>query len=383
VLTLPKPIPLFSAEITEEERRERGELGGNTRSLAFVRLKCPFMTRHVRRGLWVGIAVTMLLSCASENSAQTNTQLNAQTDPFKEIEATAGQLKIEAPEIVHPGETQVIRVSSPEKLPFTLIGVVAKGPIGINANLAKSLPAEFTYEVPQDLSCEKYLFWANAAIESTKTDMTAHAEVDVEPMELPLRLGPNLRELFMEISPYGGFPVRIDGYFADGTSLDLSSSTRIKYESTDKGLATVREDGLVQGVASGKARIKIVYSSGDEKRELLVPVSVAPAREMPEKQFTVEVSPESVTLTPGRSARFDISVSPVANFSGAVALEFHGFVGAKASFKPARIEGASGMATLVVAIDASVPPGEYKTLVTGANGESYTSAALKIEVVAR
>jgi hypothetical protein len=116
------------------------------------------MTRHVRRGLWVGIAVTMLLSWATESSAQTNTQLNAQTKPFRQIEATAGQLKIEAPEIVHPGEAVVIRVSSPEKVPFTLIGVVAKDPFGINANLAKSLPAEFTYEVPQELSCQKYLF---------------------------------------------------------------------------------------------------------------------------------------------------------------------------------------------------------------------------------
>jgi len=340
------------------------------------------MTRRVRSGSQVGIAVMMLLPWAATNSAQTNTQSNAQANSFREIEATEGQLKIEAPEMVHPGETLVIRVSSPEKVPFTLIGVVGHIPFGINTNLAKSLPSEFRYEVPKELSCEKYLFWANATIESTKTYMTAHTEVDVEPAELPLRLEPDLRELFMEVSSYG-FPLRIVGYFADGSRLDLSSSTQIKYESTDSGVATVREDGLVQGVAPGRARIKIVYGTGDEKRELLVPVSVAPARKMPEKKFNVAVSPESVTLTPGKSARFDISVWPVESFSGAVTLEFHGFVGAEASFKPTRIEGGSGMATLVVAIDASVPPGKYETLVTGSSGEFYTSAAVKIEVVVR
>ena len=337
------------------------------------------MTRRIRRGLQVGVAVMMLLPWAARNSAQTSTQSKAQTNPFRVIEATEGQLKIEAPETVHPGETLVIRVSSPEKVPFTLIGMVGQDPFGINTNLAKSLPSEFTYEVPKDLSCEKYLFSADAAIESAKTSVTAHTEVDVEPTELPLRLEPNLREVLTEVSPYG-FPLRIAGYFADGSILDLSSSTRIKYESTDTGVATVREDGLVQGVAPGRARVKIVYGTGEEKRELLVPVSVAPATKIPEKKFNVAVSPETVTLPPGKSARFDISVSPVESFSGAVTLEFHGFVGAEASFKPARIEGAAGMATLVVAIDSSVPPGTHEALVTGSSGEFYTSAVLKIEV---
>jgi hypothetical protein len=252
----------------------------------------------------------------------------------------------------------------------------------MNTNLAKSLPAEFTYEVPLDLSCRKYLFTVEAVVESTKTVMSAHAEVDVERRDLPSRLETDVHEVFKEVSPYG-YPLRVIGSFADGSSLDLSSSTLIKYESTDTGVATVTEEGIVNGVTPGHAHIKIMYGAGNEKRELLVPVVVIPSTKMPEKKFNVEVSPDTVTLTPGTSATFDILISPIESFSGAVALEFHGFVGAHATFKPARIESASGMAALAVTIDASVPPGEYKTLVTGSNGESYTSAELKIKVAAR
>lgn len=338
------------------------------------------MTRRERRGLQVGIAVMMLLPWVAGGSAQTNTKSNAQSHPYRAIEATEGQLKIEAPKMVHPGETFVIQVSSPERVPFTSIFVASYSPF--DNNLAKSLPAEFTYEVPKDLNCEKYLFTAIAAIGSTMPDVTAYTEVDVEPTEAPLRLKPNFPELFIEVSPYG-IPLSIAGYFADGSILDLTESTRIKYESTDTGVATVREDGLVQGAAPGRARVKIVYGTGEEKRELLVSVSVARATKIPEKKFNVAVSPETVTLPQGKSARLDISVSPVESFSGAVTLEFHGFVGAKASFKPARIEGASGMATLIVTIDASIPPGIHETMVTGLSGEFYTSTVLKIEVPVR
>jgi hypothetical protein len=64
-----------------------------------------------------------------------------------------------------------------------------------------------------------------------------------------------------------------------------------------------------------------------------------------------------------------------------VALQFNGFVGATAKFNPVRIEGASGMSTLMVAIDASVRPGKYKALVTGSSGDFYTSTAVTIDVV--
>jgi len=375
VLTLSKLILIVDPEITEKERRARGQLVGNTRSLARGAVKEPFMTRRVRRWLQVGLAGMMLLPWVAGSRAQSN----AQTNPFKEIEATEGQLKIEAPEMVHPGEALVIRVSSPEKVPFTLIAVVGESPFGIS-NLAKSLPVDFTFEIPKDISCQKYLITANAVVESTKTYMTTHTEVDVEPAESPVRLEPNIPQLYgLEVG--SEFPLTISGEFEDGSRLDLRWSTYVKYESTNTRVATVDWQGQVKGVAPGRTTIRIVYGLGERKRELLVPVSVAPARKVPEKKFNVAVSPEAVTLTAGKSVRFDISVSPVENYSGEVALQFNGFVGATAKFNPIRIEGASGMSTLMVAIDASVPPGKYETLVTGSSEEFYTSTAVKIEVV--
>jgi len=338
------------------------------------------MTRFARRGLQAGFAVMMLLPWAARNSAQA-TQPNTQGHKFRQIEATKGQLRIEAPEMVHPGETLVIRVTSPEKVPFTLIGLIGESPLGIS-DLAKSLPAEFSYEIPKDISCHKYLITVDAVVDSTNANMTTHIEVDVEPAELPVRLEPNIPQLYsLEVG--SEFPLIISGEFKDGTCLDLRWSTYVKYISTDTRVATVDWQGQVMGVAPGRTTIRIVYGLDERKRELLVPVSVAPAMKMPERRFNIAVSPGTVELEAGKSCRFDISLSPVESFSGDVTLQFNGFIGATAKFTPARIEAASGMSTLIVTIDSSMPPGKYEARVTGWSGEFYESAAVKIEVVAQ
>jgi hypothetical protein len=226
-------------------------------------VKEPLVAHGVRSGLQVGIAVIMLLAGAGRSSAQT-AESNAQPNSFKEIEATEGQLKIEAPEMVHPGETLMIRVSSPEKVPFTLIGVIGKFPLGFS-NLAKALPAEFTFEIPKDISCQKYLVTANAVVESTKTYMTTHTEVDVEPADLPVRLEPNIPRLY-ELEVGSEFPLTISGEFEDGSRLDLRWSTYVKYESTNTRVATVDWQGQVKGVAPGSTTIRIVYGLGERKK---------------------------------------------------------------------------------------------------------------------
>ncbi len=59
--------------------------------------------------------------------------------------------------------------------------------------------------------------------------------------------------LVVEVGPGGGFQLAVDGWLVDGRARDLTRDA--SYESLDPGVARVRGDGLVEGVAPGRTQV--------------------------------------------------------------------------------------------------------------------------------
>ena len=100
--------------------------------------------------------------------------------------------------------------------------------------------------------------------------------------------------------------------------------------------------------------------------------------------FTVAVSPSSVTTTPGGTASYSVSVVGVNGFAGDVSLSLAGLSGSQAgwSFSPPVVQGGSGTAQLTVTTDAAIVPGTYQLTITGSSGATAHAATATLDVQA-
>jgi subtilisin family serine protease len=100
--------------------------------------------------------------------------------------------------------------------------------------------------------------------------------------------------------------------------------------------------------------------------------------------FTVAVSPSSVTAAPGGTATYGVSVAGVRGFQGDVTLTLSGLSGSQASwtFAPAVVPGGSGNSTLSVTTAASIPPGTYPLTITATGGSLVRTATASLVVPA-
>jgi subtilisin family serine protease len=88
--------------------------------------------------------------------------------------------------------------------------------------------------------------------------------------------------------------------------------------------------------------------------------------------FTITVTPSSVTTAAGGTASYSVSVASVLGFSGDVSLSLAGLSAAQASwtFTPQVVTGGSGTAGVSVTTAATVAPGTYPLTITGTSGST-------------
>jgi len=88
----------------------------------------------------------------------------------------------------------------------------------------------------------------------------------------------------------------------------------------------------------------------------------------PSPDFTIGVSPSSVSVKRGKVASYTVSVGSVSGFSGMVALTVSGLpASTSASFTPASVSG-SGSSTLRITTSTAAPRGTFTLTVTGSSG---------------
>jgi subtilisin family serine protease len=98
--------------------------------------------------------------------------------------------------------------------------------------------------------------------------------------------------------------------------------------------------------------------------------------------YTVAVSPSSITAAPGGTASSTVSVTGVNGFTGDVSLSLAGLSASQAawSFSPPVVQAGLGTAQLTVTTSANIAPGSYPLTVAGSSG-STTHTATAVLVV--
>jgi subtilisin family serine protease len=97
--------------------------------------------------------------------------------------------------------------------------------------------------------------------------------------------------------------------------------------------------------------------------------------------FTVAVTPGSVTAPRGSSAAYDIAVSGANGFGGDVSLGVPSLpAGVSATVDPALVPGGTGTAHLTLAVTGSAAPGTYPFTVVGTSGSMSRSSTATLVV---
>jgi len=157
------------------------------------------------------------------------------------------------------------------------------------------------------------------------------------------------------VSPVGGFsnPVTLSvsglpsgatGSFSPNPATTTSTLTVTTSSSTPTGTYPLTITGL-NGTLTHTTTVTLVVSLSD---------------------FTLGALPSSQTVGAGSSTSYNVTISPVSGFSGAVTLSVSGLPGgATGSFSP---NPATATSTLTVTTSSSTPTGTYTLTITGVSG---------------
>ncbi|MGH9961314.1 MAG: PQQ-dependent sugar dehydrogenase, partial [Pyrinomonadaceae bacterium] len=145
--------------------------------------------------------------------------------------------------------------------------------------------------------------------------------------------------------------------------------------------APVTDVGTVIFYAAGNHANNDGNSSGDFIYKTFVASSSASST----PNFSVTVTPSSRSVIPGDSAVYSVTVTPLAGFTGTVALSATGVpAGAGALFNPASLnitDATSKTATLTVTIGASTPLANYPINITGTAGTIVNTIPVTLSVI--
>jgi hypothetical protein len=166
--------------------------------------------------------------------------------------------------MVRPGDTVTIGVSadySVEKLALIGqhplgVGMVLSGaaPGIIGRGLGEGRPMQFTLKIPTEI--QPGIYRVTAIGRTSSGDVESQAlTLDVEKPE-PSRIW--AEPTLLHFTRIGDrIPVRVLGAFADGSSDELTKSTRTSFQSANPSIATVSAEGIVTAASPGKTTITV------------------------------------------------------------------------------------------------------------------------------
>jgi hypothetical protein len=150
-----------------------------------------------------------------------------------------------------------------------------------------------------------------------------------------------------------GLPVGASGSFTPNPATGHSTMSVTTSSSTPPGSYT----------------LTVTAVSGGLTHSTIVTLVVSPPPD-----FTLSVSPASLTVPPGGGASYNVTINPTAGFSGPVALSASGLpAGASGTFTP---NPAATSSTFSMTTSASTPVGTYTLAITGVSGSlTHTTSA--------
>jgi hypothetical protein len=175
--------------------------------------------------------------------------------------------------VINPGQTMTVMVTSPANVTFTNVGVIGESPIGMSTTLASGVPAQFSFNIPADIACRRYIMSADGTTAAGQDVSSTIVTIDVERPDMPTSIRAALPSIDFEAQG-GSFPVMILASFADGKTLNVTRSTNMVYASSDPAVATVSASGEVTGLAPGDAVVTATYGPPAQGIFVTIPVKV-------------------------------------------------------------------------------------------------------------
>jgi len=188
---------------------------------------------------------------------------------------------------------------------------------------------------------------------------------------------------FVQLTPYSTVPPAgsIDAPAADvtiqagGSVVFSTNATAASYSWIFPGgtpaSSTARNPGTVTFPSAGAYTVSLTAIDAQGNSDPSPPIRTVTV--LPRTgDFSIEVSPSAVTVTPGQSARFSVTVSAQSGFTGSVGLTVGSESGfptgiTSAGFSPASIAG-SGTSTMTMNTTASTSPYALSLTITGTSG---------------
>jgi hypothetical protein len=190
------------------------------------------------------------------------------------------RLRIDSPRdgaVVAPGETLQVTVSSPNRTRFVGIVIIMEDPIyGDYGAIPASLPARFAIKIPKAISPGPYTVSAMAGRAGGEL-VVAVIEVDIERREMPRAISSrNYPAGFSVVFEKKGETTDIEllGDFGNGDVVLVTESSRVTFESSDPGVATVDKSGTITAVGTGHAAVVAWYGPRDSGIKATFPVEV-------------------------------------------------------------------------------------------------------------
>jgi hypothetical protein len=191
------------------------------------------------------INVTAVLSISGGLFAQTAFQITFPTDGT----------------VLNPGETIQVNVSVSGPAPAAMV-IIGTGPLDFTQTLTAP-PFQFAVTVPTTTAPGLYNLRAHGVVKGAEVS-SVPVSIDVERPDSPLNISINHLQLNVSIGHQSS--IQVDGSFADGSVVDLTKSTRTKYEVTPAGIASVSRDGFLTALAAGAGTVIVSY---EDKRSIL------------------------------------------------------------------------------------------------------------------
>ena len=177
--------------------------------------------------------------------------------------------------VVSPGQTIRVRVTSPVGRVWSFVDVGTSIPNVLLTEPALSIPAEFSITIPSEIGLRRYTLTAMGRTAAGEFAESAPINIDVERPDMPVsRSQVNGDSQIFEAPGQPGRLLTL-ATFADGQVVDVSESSHLTFESTDKKIVTVDEAGAATSVATGTAAIIVSYTNPNgPARELRIPITV-------------------------------------------------------------------------------------------------------------
>jgi hypothetical protein len=180
---------------------------------------------------------------------------------------------------VNPGQTVNIRVVSPANAAISFVGIIGEAPLGMS-ELAKSVPAQFSITIPSNINaCRRYMLTAIGRTAAGVELQESTIDIDIERPDTPVSIiSFQFPSRTLEAKPTEQpFPLIILATFSDRSSIEVTESSYVTYQSNNTAVATVDGRGGLTAVAPGEASIKVTYKNPKGGSvQVSVPVTVEP-----------------------------------------------------------------------------------------------------------